>query len=156
MLTVNEKIVIISTANNDEHSPVREELFERLSEGHTETQPLGDNRVKQDTLTEREASPSFKLIKLPIYLKNEELAGTVGNHFHGDMVLERRFSEIVSDNAYPKFAVETEFVESNQNEEKAGNDSNIMRSAQSEQFEKASNNKNIENRSICVAEEKRI
>ena len=52
--------------------------------------------------------------------------------------------------------METEFVESNQNEEKAGNDSNIMRSAQSEQFEKASNNKNIENRSICVAEEKRI
>ena len=89
MLTVNEKIVIISTANNDEHSPVREELFERLSEGHTETQPLGDNRVKQDTLTEQEASPSFKLVKLPIYLKNEELAGTVGNHFHGDMVLER-------------------------------------------------------------------
>ena len=62
----------------------------------------------------------------------------------------------MSDNVYPKFAVETEFVESNQNEEKAGNDSNIMRSAQSEQFEKASNNKNIENRSICVAEEKRI
>ena len=52
--------------------------------------------------------------------------------------------------------METEFVESNQNEEKAGNDSNIMRSAQSEQFEKASNNKNIENRSICVDKEKRI
>ena len=37
ILTVNEEIVIISTANNDEHSAVREELFERLSEGHTET-----------------------------------------------------------------------------------------------------------------------
>ena len=67
ILTVNEEIVIIST----------------------ETQPLGDNRVKHYKLTEREASPSFKPVKLPIDLKNKELAGTVGNHFHGDMVLER-------------------------------------------------------------------
>ena len=93
---------------------------------------------------------------MPLDLKNEELGGTVGNHFHVDMVLERTFSEIVSDNAYPKFAVETEFVESNQIEEKARNDSNIMRRTQTEQFNKASDDKEIENRSICVAEEKRI
>ena len=157
IMTVNEETITISTANNDEHLPVREELLERLSEAHKESQPLGDNKVEEDKLTERETSPSFKPVTLPTDLENEESAGTVGIYFHGDLVVETEFSEVVSNNVYPKFAVERKFVESNQSEEKAEVDANIMRSAQPEQFEEVSNDKEIENRSpICVTEEKRI